>query len=361
MNCPRCNSVVEDASVKFCPACGASTAPTAPEPEKAATQQAAPAAPAASPAAAIEALEPAIELVGVTRRFGATVAVNAVRLTVERGAVYGLIGPNGAGKTTTFSMICGYLKPTEGSLRVLGHAPGDLAALKGRLGALPQDALLPANDLVGAALVFYGRLLGMSKSEAIRAAQDGLERVGLAQWWRVRCGALSHGMAKRVGLAQAFLGAPELVLLDEPTAGLDPKSAFHLREFIKQQRKQGNTIVISSHNLTELEELCDAAAILDRGKVVAAGSMDELTKSVGEVRVLLATDTAPLEDLRALPCVAAADFDATRRQVSITYTPSKFAAEDVIGEVLRLLLAKNARIAGVAKGRKLEERVMELT
>ncbi|MBI5545858.1 MAG: ABC transporter ATP-binding protein, partial [Deltaproteobacteria bacterium] len=183
--------------------------------------------------------EPAIALEGVTRRYGALVAVNEVSLLIPRGAVYGLIGPNGAGKTTTFSMICGYLKPDAGAVRVLGHRAGDLGALKGRLGALPQDASLPANDLVGNALVFYARLLGMPKPQAIRAVQEGLERVGLSQWWRVRCGALSHGMAKRVGLAQAFLGSPEVVLLDEPTAGLDPKSAFHLREYIKQQRGQG--------------------------------------------------------------------------------------------------------------------------
>jgi ABC-type multidrug transport system ATPase subunit len=284
-----------------------------------------------------------------------------VTLSIARGAVYGLIGPNGAGKTTTFSMICGFLAPDEGTIRVLGHPPGDLATLKGRLGALPQDALLPPNDLVGDALVFYGRLLGMPKSEAIQRAQEGLDRVGLSQWWRVRCGALSHGMAKRVGLAQAFLGSPELVLLDEPTAGLDPKSAFHLREFIKQQRKEGHTIVISSHNLTELEELCDAAAILDRGKVVAAGSMEELTKSVGEVRIALASDAVPLEELRALPCVTAAAFDAGRRLLSINFAPGKNEAEVVIGEVLKVLLARGAKISAVSRGRKLEERVMELT
>jgi len=309
----------------------------------------------------VETLEPAVELSGVTRSFGALVAVNGVSLRVERGAVYGLIGPNGAGKTTTFSMICGYLRPSSGTARVLGHAAGDLSALKGRLGALPQDAALPANDLVGDALVFYGRLLGMPKAQAVKAAQEGLERVGLSQWWRVRCGALSHGMAKRVGLAQAFLGGPEVVLLDEPTAGLDPKSAFHLREFVKAQRKAGHTIVISSHNLTELEELCDAAAILDHGKVVAQGSMAELTKSVGEVRIALASDAPPVDELRALPCVSTAEFDAGRRVLAVTYAPGKDEAEAVIGEVLKLLLARGAKISSVSKGRKLEERVMELT
>ncbi len=321
-----------------------------------ATPAAATAAPVTSP---ID--EPAVELDDVVKAYGRNVAVNQVSLKVARGAVYGLIGPNGAGKTTTFSMACGYLKPDRGALRILGHRAGDLAALKGRLSALPQDALLPPNDLVGDVLVFYGRLLGMKKPQAVERAREGLERVGLSQWWKVRCGALSHGMAKRVGLAQAFLGEPELVLLDEPTAGLDPKSAFHLREFIKQQRKSGHTIVISSHNLTELEELCDAAAILDRGKLVASGSMEELTRSVGEIRIALASDAPPVEELRALPCLSAADFDAGRRLLTLAYSPGKTEAEEVIGEALKLLLARGARISSVAKGRKLEERVMELT
>ena len=313
------------------------------------------------PTAATAVDEPAVALEGATKTFGGLIAVNEVSLRIARGAVYGLIGPNGAGKTTTFSMVCGYLKPDRGTVRVLGHAAGDLSALKGRLGALPQDAALPANDTVGAALTFYGRLLGMKRDVALKAAQDGLERVGLSQWWRVRCGALSHGMAKRVGLAQAFLGSPEVVLLDEPTAGLDPKSAFHLREYIKQQRKEGHTIVVSSHNLQELEEMCDAAAILDRGKLIAAGSMQELTRSIEEIRVALAGEAPALDEIRALSAVTSATFDASRRQLLISFSPEKAAAEDVIGETLKILLAKGARISSVSKGRKLEERVMELT
>ncbi|MGI5864048.1 MAG: ABC transporter ATP-binding protein [Myxococcales bacterium] len=306
------------------------------------------------------AAEPPIVLESVVKRFGSTLAVDQASLQVPAGGVFGLIGPNGAGKTTTFSIVCGFLSPTSGSVRVLGHRPGDLAALRGRIGALPQDALLPANDPVGHAIAFYAQLQGMPRRKAIAAAQEALERVGMSQWWRVRCGALSHGMAKRVGLAQAFLGSPELVLLDEPTAGLDPKSAFQLREFIKQQRTEGHTIVISSHNLTELEELCDAAAILDHGRVVASGAMQELTRAVAEVRFSLASDAVPEDGLRALPCVEALAFDRARRSLVVTFSPGKHEAEEVIAEVLGVLLAAKVRISGVAKGRKLEERVMEL-
>ncbi len=305
------------------------------------------------------AAEPPITLDRVVKRFGTTVAVNELTLSVAPGTVYGLIGPNGAGKTTTFSMVCGYLRPDSGELRVLGHPPGDVASLNGRVSALPQDAALPANDPVGEAVTFYAQLIGMSRSTATIASQEALERVGMAQWLKVRCGALSHGMAKRVGLAQAFLGKPELVLLDEPTAGLDPKSAYQLREFIKEKRQGGYTIVISSHNLQELEELCDAAAILDHGRLVTAGSMKELTLQVGEVRFLLASDP-PLEEIKALPDTSSVSFDSARRVLTVVFAPERAQAEEIIGRVLRVLLDRGVKISAVSKGRRLEERVMEL-
>jgi ABC-type multidrug transport system ATPase subunit len=303
--------------------------------------------------------EPAISVDRLVKRFGANVAVNEVSLEVRKGIVYGLIGPNGAGKTTTFSVLCGFLRPDAGHVRVLGHNPRDVGALKGRVGALPQDALLPANDPIGEAVAFYAQLLGRRRREALDLARSSLERVGMKEWWRIRCGALSHGMAKRVGLAQAFLGDPELVLLDEPTAGLDPKSAFQLREVIKQMKGR-QTLVISSHNLHEIEELCDAAAILDRGRVVMAGAMTEITRSVGEISVVLADAEAPLQELSALSCVERATFEAARRTLVIAYAPGKHEAEEVIGETLKVLLGRGARISSVSRGRKLEERVMEL-
>ena len=305
-------------------------------------------------------MEPAIQIEGLTKRFGPTVAVNDATFTVPTGAVYALIGPNGAGKTTTFGILCGYLKADAGRATVLGKKAGDVAALKRRIGTLPQDALLPPGDRVGDALTFYARLMGMSHSAGAEEARSALTRVGMAEWWKVRAGALSHGMAKRVGLAQAFLGNPELVLLDEPTAGLDPKSAFQVRELIAAMRGQ-RTVVISSHNLHELEEMCDHAAILDRGRVVTAGTMSEITASVAEVRFLLASDQAPLDAVTALPCVAQASFDTARRTLFVSFAPGKAEAEDVIAEILKVLLDRKVKISGVAKGRKLEERLMQLT
>jgi ABC-2 type transport system ATP-binding protein len=176
----------------------------------------------------------------------------------------------------------------------------------------------------------------------------------------VRCGALSHGMAKRVALAQALLGDPEVVLLDEPTAGLDPRVAYEVRQLIKS-RKGRCTLIVSSHNLQELEEICDAACILDRGRVVASGTMTELTAASEEVTIKLGPGPAPIAVVRDLPMVTRVEFDEDKRSLTVSFDRGTIDAETVIGHVLWALLNNQARISGVTKGRGLEQRVMELT
>ncbi len=312
--------------------------------------------------------EPALRTRRLTKRFGPKTAVDDVTLTVGAGTVFGLIGPNGAGKTTTFSILAGYLRPTDGTAEVLGFAPTAVNELRSRLGVLPQDALLPASDTVGEFLLHMGRLQDLPRDKAIESARRGLEEVSGSDWWKQRCGSLSHGMAKRVALAQAFLGDPEVVLLDEPTAGLDPRIAWEVRQLIKAKRGQ-RTIVISSHNLQELEEICDAAAILDRGRLVAQGTMAELTAANEEVRIQVASGTkrgtdagqVPLSRLRDLPVVASLELDDERCELVIRFERKAADAETVIGQVLSVLLQNQVRISGVSKGRGLEQRVMDLT
>jgi len=304
--------------------------------------------------------EPAVRLVHVTKSFGPTIAVNDVSLTIPAGSVYGLIGPNGAGKTTTFSMLAGYLAPTRGEAQVLGHKTTNTDALRGRVGVLPQDALLPANDRVGEFLVDCAALQNLPRSKLEGLARDVLAEVDGKDWWDTRCGALSHGMAKRVALAQALLGDPEVVFLDEPTAGLDPRVAYEVRQIVSS-RKGRCTLVVSSHNLQELEQLCDAAAILDRGRVVAEGTMAELTAATEEVRIKLAPGPVPLAEVRGLPLASRVEFDDERRELVVYFERTGTDAETVIGATLAVLLQQGARISGVAKGRGLEQRVMEMT
>jgi ABC-2 type transport system ATP-binding protein len=318
-------------------------------------------------------VEVAIRLTKVTKRFGVKTAVDGVSLKVKAGSVYGLIGPNGAGKTTTFSMLAGYLEPTEGALEVLGYPPTHVDELRSRIGVLPQDAVLPPTDKVGQFLLHMGRLQDIPKDRVEESARAVLEEVDGKDWWDVKCSSLSHGMAKRVQLAQALLGDPEVVLLDEPTAGLDPRVAYEVRQIIKQ-RKGRCTLVVSSHNLQELEEVCDAAAILDRGRVVASGSMAQLTAANEEIHVKIAPpraaegtayrslgSTVPMDPLRAIAHVHSVELDLEASEIIVLFDKKQVDAETVIGQVLWALLNANVRISGVSKGRGLEQRVMELT
>jgi ABC-type multidrug transport system ATPase subunit len=305
-------------------------------------------------------VEIAIRLTKVTKRFGAKTAVDQISLKIRAGSVYGLIGPNGAGKTTTFSMLAGFLKPTEGTVEVLGYEPTRVDQLRSRLGVLPQDALLPGSDRVGEFLCHMAALQDSPRDRIEQEAREVLEEVDGKDWWNLRCGQLSHGMAKRVQLAQALLGDPEVVLLDEPTAGLDPRVAYEVRQLIKSRRGRC-TLVVSSHNLQELEEICDAAAILDRGRVVASGTIQELTAASEEIHVKLGPGPVPIAVVRELPMVKRVEYDDEQRDLCVYFDRGTVDAETVIGHVLWVLLQNQARISGVTKGKGLEQRVMELT
>ncbi len=300
--------------------------------------------------------ELAIDIVNATKRFGPKVAVDGVSFSVQRGQVYGLIGPNGAGKTTTFSMLCGYLYPTGGTVRVMGMDPSVDGALKGKLGALPQDAVLPGGWKVGALLTYWAKLSGLERPE--NEAREVLDKVGLMEAWNVETHALSHGMAKRTAMAQALMGRPPLVLLDEPTAGLDPRIAAQVRQLIRDMRGQ-QTVVVSSHNLQELEELCDAAAILDRGKLAQAGTMAELTSQTAEFRVQVARGTVIIPELEALPGVTSARMEG-ETVLHVRFDGKTQQPEEIISRVVGHLLQTGVLILGVSRGRRLEERVLQL-
>lgn len=302
----------------------------------------------------------AVSVKSVAKSFGSTQALSGVSFDVVEGNCFGLIGPNGAGKTTAFSIIAGYLHPDSGLATVLDHDARATDILRGRMSVLPQDALLPAYEKVGEFLVHLARLQGIEWSAAEHEAQKALKDVDGSDWWNRRCGKLSHGMAKRVGLAQAFLGNPEVVLLDEPTAGLDPKIAFEIRSLVKS-RKGRCTLVISSHNLHELEEICDAAAIMDHGHVVASGSMAELTAAAKEFSVKVTQSSVPVETLKGLSGVSRADFDASSRTLTVYCEGFEGEVEDVMAQVLLSLLQSGVKVSAVSKGKGLEKRVMELT
>ncbi|NOT84135.1 MAG: ABC transporter ATP-binding protein, partial [Methylococcaceae bacterium] len=175
----------------------------------------------------------------------------------------GLVGPNGAGKTTLLSILSGFLRPTSGSVRLFGYSPGAMQLI-GKVAALPQDARLDPSFTIAAQLVFYARLQGFTKQQARLEASRVLEAVALKEVGDEKPLVLSHGMGKRVAIAQALIGRPALVLLDEPTAGLDPVNVRTVRNIIAEQSSV-TTFVISSHDLTELDRLCQKILLLEKG------------------------------------------------------------------------------------------------
>ena len=217
----------------------------------------------------------ALELVGVTKRYGTRAALQSVDLAVEEGGALGLLGPNGAGKTTTLRLLLGFCRPTEGSVQLRGRDPVDPTARLG-LGYLPERLAVPGRTKVRGFLRLHARLAGRGGADADREADEFMERVGVADRASDRLASLSKGLRQRVGFAQALLGPPDIVLLDEPTSGLDPIGIRDAREWIQTARDRGCTILVSSHVLSEVERICDRIAILHEGRIAAQGGLDEI-------------------------------------------------------------------------------------
>lgn len=211
-------------------------------------------------------------------------AVVDVSLSVPKGGIHGLLGPNGAGKTTTLKMLLGLVRPTAGRFEILGvdaFAPNARASL----GFLPEQPYFPVQLSALEALVLYGRLSGMSRSEVQAAAPDLLQRVGLGGQERTTLSRFSRGMLQRLGLAQAMLGEPEVVVLDEPASGLDPIGQRDVRNLMLELAERGTTILLSSHQLSEVEAVCREVTILNGGVVAARGAIDDLLNVKGQFAV----------------------------------------------------------------------------
>ncbi|HKG57506.1 MAG TPA: ABC transporter ATP-binding protein [Candidatus Limnocylindrales bacterium] len=218
---------------------------------------------------------PAVRTEGLVKRYGRTVAVDGLTMTVEPGEVFGFLGPNGAGKTTSVKLLLGLTRPTGGSGEVLGAPLGDRAARR-RIGYLPElfryQPWLRAREV----LRLHCRLAGMAGREWTSAIDEALGLVGLADRADDVVGNFSKGMQQRLGLGVALLGRPELVVLDEPTSALDPVGRSDVRGIIRTARSRGTAVFLNSHLLTEVERVCDRVAVVDRGRVLAAGRLDEV-------------------------------------------------------------------------------------
>jgi ABC-2 type transport system ATP-binding protein len=299
-----------------------------------------------------------IETSGLTKRFGSRVAVDGVDLHIPRGSAFGYLGPNGAGKTTLIRMLLGLTQATSGSMQLLGRpVPAERAAALARVGAIVEEPR------------FHGHLTGRENLEVIAAAREpeahgridgALARVGLTQRAEERVKKYSLGMRQRLGVARSLLGNPELLILDEPTNGLDPAGIHELRAMIRGFVDEGRTVLLSSHLLDEVEKICDEVAIVDRGRVALQGSIAELAAG-GEKTILIATN----DDERALgllaehKAVASAATGSEGIRVMLRPDVEEKAAADDIGR--RLVLADLAIRRFEPVRASLEQRFLEIT
>ncbi len=246
----------------------------------------------------------AIQLDGVTKRYGSLTAVRDLSLQVEDGEIYGFLGPNGSGKSTTINVLLDFVRPTDGTAEVFGiDCQENPLAVRERIGVLPEGFSV------------YDRLSGRQhlefacESKAINAdPQSLLDRVGLSDSADRRASNYSKGMKQRLVLAMALAGDPDLLILDEPTTGLDPNGARRMRELIEAERDRGATVFFSSHILAQVDAVCDRVGILTNGELVAEDSIDALRESTGSVDELRVTVAQPdkraLEAVRSLPGVS---------------------------------------------------------
>jgi ABC-2 type transport system ATP-binding protein len=296
-------------------------------------------------------VDPAIHTLDLAKRYGSTVALAGLTMTVPRGEIFGFLGPNGAGKTTAVKLLVGLARPTSGEAWVLGEPIGDRITRR-RIGYLPElfryQAWLSAREV----LALHCELAGLPRSSWKVEIERALETVGLSERGRDRVGTFSKGMQQRLGLGVALLGSPELVFLDEPTSALDPVGRHDVREVIRALKRRGASVFLNSHLLSEVEQVCDRVAVIDRGKVIALGTMDELRGAQNAVRLQLAgLDGAGREVLRRYGEVDVEGDSYVVRGIEVELVPQLVAE----------LVSAGARVYAVEPTRQsLEDRFLQL-
>ncbi|HEY1422767.1 MAG TPA: ABC transporter ATP-binding protein [Candidatus Acidoferrum sp.] len=251
-------------------------------------------------------------------------ALTNVSFEVQTGEVCAFLGPNGAGKTTSISILMGFLYANWGHIRVLGHQPGDVRA-KGKIGFVPENFAFYKHLNAEKLLRFHAQLAGVQEVAAAALIPELIAKVKLNGYEKLKIGRYSRGMVQRLGIAQALLADPELLIMDEPTSGLDPAGRKEVRDVILGLKAAGKTIFLSSHLLSEVEQVCDQAVIVDRGRVVRSGAMKQLLEAGDQVEIVA---TGISEDIRAMLQQWGATAEHSAKSVRIT-VPSEHKREVV--------------------------------
>lgn len=294
-----------------------------------------------------------IDVQQVTKKYGSNTALNNVEFSLESGAPVALVGPNGAGKTTLFSLLCGYIQPSAGNINIMGHSPGD-SALFGRLSALPQDAQLDPRFSIAMQLNFYARLQGMSSKQAKTDTLRVLDMVGLIEAAKSLPTELSHGMRKRATIAQALLGSPEIVMLDEATAGLDPTNAKEIRAIVADHADNVN-FILSSHDLNELERLCDRVLYLENGHLKQHQTHDNNVNT----RYITLRVKQPYQDMipKLLQIPSVEHIEMTQDREYLLTINNVLDVNNVEIDLLKILIKNNWFYSYIINGKTLENQL----
>src|SRR6266487_4335131 len=264
---------------------------------------------------------PAVQTFALTRLYGSMIALNALNLTVARGDLFGFIGSNGAGKTTTLRILATFLAPTAGRAVILGHdVVKDADAVRHVIGYMPDFFGVYKDMEVTEYLDFFGACYRIPAAQREKTVNDVLELVGLSEKKGSLIGALSRGMQQRLGLARVLIHDPQLLLLDEPASGLDPRARIEMMAIVQELQRLGKTIIISSHILSELQTLCNRVAIIEKGRLIYSGPVQGVREQMGQGRVIwvrVSSDQAQaLELLKARPEIA--EVSAVDGEIKIT-------------------------------------------
>jgi ABC-type multidrug transport system ATPase subunit len=302
----------------------------------------------------------ALEVINLVKCYGKRRALDGLTLRIPRYSVTGLVGSNGAGKTTLMMTVAGFLNPNSGQINMLGNGPFDADVHGGRFAILPQDSELPLTSCPLELLTHYGRLQGLPLQAAKKSATDMLDAVNLGDRATSPIRSLSHGMRKRIMAAQCFIGNPELILLDEPLNGLDPREAARMRAFIAKRRCE-QTIVISSHNLNDIEQLCDHVAFVEHGKTVRFAPVDKITNKAS---ILVYTLTGVPSNLPALEHVLGENgtlkFNPENNTLTCHYAEQAIPAADLNQRMIPVILSQCGLIT-ITQGNTLEEEYLKHT